>query len=214
MDQDKQHQEEHDRLDQQANPDSGWLVQVIQLPYGNFKPVATDHQQVDLMISGLAKRKKRPKPEFKWREMVEQWEDYIGDSKLQDWQRLCWDLTLEGDFGTYWQCEKVKSDHFRETGRLYTNQNSTQALKSVWVNICDFLKMPEEVALFESERHLKLYTLKTNKIFPLGRITNLEDSPLESLLAYIHKPRPPEASTARWMKRRKGRRANSHWYNG
>ncbi|OIW34887.1 hypothetical protein CONLIGDRAFT_29751 [Coniochaeta ligniaria NRRL 30616] len=117
---------------------------------------------------------KRRKPEHTWRQIVEAWYDYIGEAKLEDWQRLCRDLTLEGDFKTKQECK--------------------EALSTVWVNLVDFLFKPEEVALFGSEGDLRMYTQLTDKVFPKRRIEDMENSPLEALLAYVFKIRPEKTS--------------------
>jgi hypothetical protein len=84
-----------------------------------------------------------------------------------------------------------------------------QALSTVWVNPVNFLYTPKEVALFASEEDLRVYTRKTRKIFPKFMIESMEDSPLESLLAYVLQERPGETSKRHSKKRAKGRRTKT-----
>ncbi|OIW34888.1 hypothetical protein CONLIGDRAFT_675840 [Coniochaeta ligniaria NRRL 30616] len=109
-------------------------------------------------------------------DVVKAWQEYFGEGNLDDWARFCRDLGLEGDFSSKKKCKK--------------------AMKSVWINIYDFLQTPDksQVTRFPSEAALSGYTLWTRKLYPRNRIE--ADSPLKLLLANILYPRW-------WMGRKK-----------
>lgn len=69
-------------------------------------------------------------------------------------------------------------------------------MKSVWINIHDFLQAADktQVTRFPSEAALAAYTIRTSKVFPRSKIE--ADSPLKLLLANILYPRW-------WMGRKK-----------
>ncbi|KAB5536654.1 hypothetical protein GE09DRAFT_1249325 [Coniochaeta sp. 2T2.1] len=130
-------------------------------------------QVVFLGFDGIPVDKPTPKPESYWLDIIKHWYNYIGHSRLADWKRLCSNLYLEGEFKTKKDCKK--------------------ALLTVWVNLVDFLYTPKHVALFGSEIDLKLYVRynpKDRKVFPKFLIKEMEDSPLEALLAYVIQKRP------------------------
>ena len=61
-----------------------------------------------------------------------------------------------------------------------------QALKTVWVNIPDFLNAvnrPNDVAFFPNQQALAAYTVETRKIFPKRYVG--KGSPLAALMAHI-----------------------------
>ncbi|KAK8095581.1 uncharacterized protein PG998_002209 [Apiospora kogelbergensis] len=98
--------------------------------------------------------------------IVRQWNQYIQDGALENWQRLLKDLGLEGEFRSKNQCRK--------------------ALKKIWVNIYDFLeavKVGKPVPRFKTEAELSHYTLRTDRVFPKKHIT--KGSPLANLMAHI-----------------------------
>ncbi|KAJ3580241.1 hypothetical protein NPX13_g321 [Xylaria arbuscula] len=99
--------------------------------------------------------------------VVTAWEEYMGEGKLEDFQRLMRDLGFEEHFPSKSKCR--------------------QALKAVWVNIPDFLYAIQHglpVHHFPSERELSNYTLKSPKrIYPKRFIP--KGSPLRQLLAHI-----------------------------
>jgi hypothetical protein len=43
----------------------------------------------------------------KYRPIAQEFEDYFGSGALEDWQRLCHDVGLEGYYGSITQCRKV-----------------------------------------------------------------------------------------------------------
>ncbi|KAI0430073.1 hypothetical protein F5Y09DRAFT_242145 [Xylaria sp. FL1042] len=98
--------------------------------------------------------------------VVTEWEAYIGHGELEDWQRLMKDLGFEEEFPSKAKCR--------------------QALKTVWVNIHDFLqavKKGEPVRRFPSQRALAQYTRTNHKFYPKKNIP--KGSPLRQLLAHI-----------------------------
>ncbi|KAI0523759.1 hypothetical protein F5B22DRAFT_415555 [Xylaria bambusicola] len=99
--------------------------------------------------------------------IVEEWSQYMGQGELQDFQRLMTDLGFEEHFPSKTKCR--------------------QALKTVWVNIPDFLHAVRNgypVHHFPSQQELSAYTLKTRKFYPKNYIS--KNSPLRQLLAHIH----------------------------
>ncbi|KAI0442515.1 hypothetical protein F4803DRAFT_373340 [Xylaria telfairii] len=98
--------------------------------------------------------------------VVVEWEKYMGHGELEDWQRLMKDLGFEENFPSKTQCRK--------------------ALKTVWVNIPDFLqavKKGHPVYHFQSQRDLAEYTKKHRRFYPKDSIE--KHSPLKQLLAHI-----------------------------
>ncbi|GAP83335.1 hypothetical protein SAMD00023353_0203150 [Rosellinia necatrix] len=98
--------------------------------------------------------------------VVERWEVYMGMGELEDWQRLMKDLGFEEEFPSKTQCRK--------------------ALKTVWVNIHDFLNAIENgqpVPCFPSQRDLARYTKENGLFYPRRKIR--KGSPLRQLLAQI-----------------------------
>ncbi|KAI1333424.1 hypothetical protein F5Y16DRAFT_393819 [Xylariaceae sp. FL0255] len=96
--------------------------------------------------------------------VVKDWANYLGQGSLEDWQRLMRDLGFTEDFPSKTQCRKM--------------------LKTVWVNIYDFLsavKRGEPVTFFDSRTALARYTVKKRKFYPKNSIE--KDSPLRELLA-------------------------------
>ncbi|KAI1158574.1 hypothetical protein F5B18DRAFT_656534 [Nemania serpens] len=100
-------------------------------------------------------------------DVVVEWEKYMGQGELADWQRLMRDLGFDEEFPSKSQCRKT--------------------LKAgVWVNIPDFLhavKAGELVYIFPSQRQLAVYTRDTRLFYPKRKIQ--KDSPLRQLLAHI-----------------------------
>lgn len=117
----------------------------------------------------MAKRGRRqPKPPRE-PDVVKKWKAYFGDDSfgsLEHWRQLCWDLGLGDSFTSKTQCRK--------------------ALKTVWVNIPDFLNAvnrPNDVAFFPSQQALAAYTVETRKVFPKRYVG--KGSPLAALMAHI-----------------------------
>ncbi|KAI0452720.1 hypothetical protein F5B21DRAFT_505947 [Xylaria acuta] len=100
------------------------------------------------------------------RDVVVQWKQYMGNGELEDWKRLMRDLGFEEDFPSKTQCRK--------------------ALKTVWVNIPDFLqavKHGHPVHHFQSQSELAEYTKREGLFYPKRAIE--KRSPLRQLLAHI-----------------------------
>ncbi|KAI1131769.1 hypothetical protein F5Y10DRAFT_45259 [Nemania abortiva] len=98
--------------------------------------------------------------------VVVEWEKYMGLGELEDWQRLMRDLGFEEEFPSKSQCRK--------------------ALKTVWVNIPDFLdavKKGDPIHHFPSQRALAEYTREEHRVYPRKNIP--KGSPLKQLLAQI-----------------------------
>ncbi|KAI2635291.1 hypothetical protein GGS21DRAFT_74652 [Xylaria nigripes] len=101
--------------------------------------------------------------------VVIEWEKYMGNGDLEDWRRLMQDLGFEEEFASKNQCRK--------------------ALKTVWVNIPDFLqaiKNGEPVHHFANQRELAVYTVTYCRFYPRRSIK--KGSPLKQLLANILVP--------------------------
>ncbi|KAK4230633.1 hypothetical protein QBC38DRAFT_451964 [Podospora fimiseda] len=102
---------------------------------------------------------------------VKSFNEYFGSGTLEDWQRLCTDLGLEGqDFRSKTKCRN--------------------AIKTINVNIWDLVdavihKDPKEIPQrFHSRRALIDYTLRTKRIFPLDAVKD-EMGPVRALLRQI-----------------------------
>ncbi|KAK3329006.1 hypothetical protein B0H66DRAFT_9932 [Apodospora peruviana] len=93
--------------------------------------------------------------------------DYFGENTLENWQRLCVDLGLVGDFSSKTKCRK--------------------AIKKINVNIYDFLKAVKEGIFpyhFPNVTELRRYTIKNKKIFPKKKAKE-EKGPVRALLKGI-----------------------------
>ncbi|KAI3328930.1 hypothetical protein HD806DRAFT_266865 [Xylariaceae sp. AK1471] len=100
------------------------------------------------------------------RSVVVKWDNYMGEGALEDWQRLMKDLGFDETFRSKTQCKK--------------------ALKTVWVNIPDFLHAIENgqpVRHFRNQWDLAKYTKKERRYYPKGQVE--KGSPLRQLLAHI-----------------------------
>ncbi|TGJ78847.1 hypothetical protein E0Z10_g9918 [Xylaria hypoxylon] len=98
--------------------------------------------------------------------VVGEWGMYMGRGGLEDWQRLMKDLGFEEEFPSKTQCRK--------------------ALKTVWVNIRDFLDAVETgrpVHHFKNQYQLAAYTRKMQRFYPKKNIE--KGSPLRQLLAQV-----------------------------
>ncbi|KAI1434577.1 hypothetical protein GGR50DRAFT_694941 [Xylaria sp. CBS 124048] len=103
--------------------------------------------------------------------VVVAWEQYMRKGELEDWQRLMRDLGLQSEFSSKAKCRKT--------------------LKTVWVNIPDFLDAIKEgvpVFHFRCQHDLAHYTKKYRRYFPKSDIP--KGSPLRQLLADIMGFRP------------------------
>ncbi|KAK4193331.1 hypothetical protein QBC35DRAFT_102937 [Podospora australis] len=104
------------------------------------------------------------------RDVAAEFDTYFGSaSKLENWQRLCADIGLEGDFGSLTKCRR--------------------ALRKVFVNIHDLLDAisanpPQKPYIFPSHRKLVIYTLWTRRIFPKAEAKD-HGGPVRDLLRHI-----------------------------
>ncbi|KAK4170241.1 hypothetical protein QBC43DRAFT_2438 [Cladorrhinum sp. PSN259] len=83
--------------------------------------------------------------------IVDQFNNYYGSGSLEDWQRLCFDIGLEGDFSSKTKCRN--------------------AIRTVHVNIWDLLdavdKEPKQYPRrFPNAKKLADYTVDTGRIYP------------------------------------------------
>lgn len=62
--------------------------------------------------------KKKTKKKTKTPSIVKRFDKYFGSGTLEDWQRLCRDVGLEGSYGSITQCRKVYIDTYLPTYRL------------------------------------------------------------------------------------------------
>ncbi|KAI8632387.1 hypothetical protein F5Y19DRAFT_362561 [Xylariaceae sp. FL1651] len=122
----------------------------------------------------MAKKKKNRKAQAKTKSnkkppqppIVVKWESYMGENALEDWKRLMKDLGFSEEFPSKTRCRK--------------------ALKTVWVNIPDFLlaiEKGEPVHFFRDQFELARYTRKECRYYPKNSIS--KGSPLRQLLAHI-----------------------------
>jgi hypothetical protein len=124
--------------------------------------------------------------------VVKQWESYIGRATLEDWQRLCHDVGLQGDFGSKIKCRKVSNiaDRYSDRpnrGNIDCCSPTLQALNGVWVNIHDFLaaeRKPEDVHHFNTRTELQEYSRAARKFYPKKKAK--ESGPLRALLIKMH----------------------------
>jgi hypothetical protein len=119
--------------------------------------------------------------------VVVEWKQYMGEGALADWQRLMKDLGFDEEFPSKTQCRKVTKQTLlprcRATRSVLTLH---KALKTVWVNIPDFLHAIENgqpVHHFRNQWDLAKYTIKTRRYYPKDGIE--KSSPLRQLLAHI-----------------------------
>ncbi|KAK5657136.1 hypothetical protein OQA88_3664 [Cercophora sp. LCS_1] len=111
--------------------------------------------------------------------IVKRWNDYFGSGGLADWQRLCVDVGLTGDYSSKTKCRKACPSFF---GR---RPEKADALKKVHVNIVDLLDaVPkgEHPHRFPNRSELALYTTSTKKIYPKHEA---KKGPLKVLLREI-----------------------------
>lgn len=54
----------------------------------------------------MTSKKKRPAPPQR-QDVIVRWKNYFGAGDLEDWQRLCQDLGLDGEFGSKTKCRTV-----------------------------------------------------------------------------------------------------------
>ncbi|KAL2127115.1 hypothetical protein VTI74DRAFT_11315 [Chaetomium olivicolor] len=100
------------------------------------------------------------------RKIVEEFDDYFGTGTVQDWQRLCHDIGLEGTFTSITQCRK--------------------ALRRVHVNIYDLLdavKQGRQPRRFANAQQLATYTVNSGKIYPKRYVKEM--GPVKALMRQI-----------------------------
>lgn len=140
------------------------------------------------------------KKKKKTKSIVCRFDTYFGSGALADWQRLCRDVGLEGEYPSKNQCRKVSptpslfsppmsspspppaSSHFSRSN----SPCGVQALKTVYVNICDLMdavKAGRQVKQFQSEGALANYCRSTRKIYPLTKAK--EGGPVRYLLRAV-----------------------------
>ncbi|KAK3950471.1 hypothetical protein QBC32DRAFT_217312 [Pseudoneurospora amorphoporcata] len=113
----------------------------------------------------MGKKKNRPAHPKK-HDVVVRWKNYFGAGHLEDWQRLCQDLGLDGDLPSKRKC--------RET------------LRTINVNIWDFLDAVEVgniPQMFLTKNELIKYTWKTGRIFPRDEAKDM--GPVAALLKIL-----------------------------
>ena len=54
------------------------------------------------------RNRNRPAPPQNQQVVVERWKNYFGAGDLEDWQRLCGDLGLDGGLPSNTQCREVR----------------------------------------------------------------------------------------------------------
>ncbi|EGO52179.1 hypothetical protein NEUTE1DRAFT_90197 [Neurospora tetrasperma FGSC 2508] len=113
----------------------------------------------------MTSKKKRPAPPQR-QDVIVRWKNYFGAGDLEDWQRLCQDLGLDGELGSKTKCRT--------------------ALKSINVNIWDFLDAVEVgniPQMFLTKKELVKYTSKTGRIFPRDEAKDM--GPVAALLKIL-----------------------------
>ncbi|KAK4105539.1 hypothetical protein N658DRAFT_503664 [Parathielavia hyrcaniae] len=102
----------------------------------------------------------------KHRSIVQEFDDYFGTGTLEDWQRLCRDVGLDGYYGSITQCRK--------------------ALRTVHVNIRDLLdavRQGQSPQRFANTAQLAAYTVNTGRFYPRWRIKEM--GPVRALMRRI-----------------------------
>ncbi|KAK3310037.1 uncharacterized protein B0T15DRAFT_386951 [Chaetomium strumarium] len=98
--------------------------------------------------------------------IVQEFNDYFGTGTLDDWQRLCQDIGLEGDLSSITRCRK--------------------ALRTVHVNIHDLIdavKQGRRPRRFRNAEQLAQYTVATGKIYPKRCVKEM--GPVKALMRPI-----------------------------
>ncbi|EGZ76993.1 hypothetical protein NEUTE2DRAFT_99337 [Neurospora tetrasperma FGSC 2509] len=127
--------------------------------------VSTHHNSSFDSSSIIMSKKKRLAPPQR-QDVIVRWKNYFGAGDLEDWQRLCQDLGLGGEFGSKTKCRT--------------------ALKSINVNIWDFLDAVEVgniPQMFLTKKELVKYTTKTGRIFPRDEAKDM--GPVAALLKIL-----------------------------
>lgn len=127
----------------------------------------------------MTKKNKNKKQAFK------RWEEYYNEDALDHWQHLMTVLDIEGYFGSKTQCKKVLlALTLPENWPSLTNR--WQALRSVWINIRDFLDAAarnQPVPRHRNRHALAHYTETTGRFYSRKKIVS--GSPLAALMATI-----------------------------
>ncbi|KAK3947762.1 hypothetical protein QBC32DRAFT_365540 [Pseudoneurospora amorphoporcata] len=114
----------------------------------------------------------------KYNEVVEKFNEFIGERKLKDWKKLCDTIGLEGEFESIQSCR--------------------EAIEAVHVNIYDVLDADEIIQAggkarpqrFSTPYELSEYTKRAEKIYPRWMVIRSE--PEGALLKNINNPRLDE----------------------
>ncbi|KAK1776005.1 hypothetical protein QBC45DRAFT_395586 [Copromyces sp. CBS 386.78] len=114
----------------------------------------------------------------KQKEVVEKFDEFIGERKLKDWKKLCDTIGLEGEFESIQSCR--------------------EAIEAVHVNIYDVLDADEIIQAggkarpqrFSTPYELSEYTKRAEKIYPRWMVIRSE--PEGALLKNIDNPRLDE----------------------
>lgn len=110
---------------------------------------------------------------------------YFGEeTKLENWQKLCNDLRIEGDLNSITKCRNVSHRPLKIFRPL--RLMNCQALKRKFVNIHDLLDAVarnETPRQFGSANELANYTRRHHKFFPLRQAK--EGGPVRALLIHI-----------------------------
>jgi hypothetical protein len=132
--------------------------------------------------------KKNKKPVVHEPQIVVRFNKYFGKGDLDDWQRLCRDVGLDGTMPSIVKCRAVG-----HTGCMAFPQwvktwltNVAQALKQVWVNIHDLVdaaKHNRPVPRFDTRDELIKYTRRTKKFYPLQYVKEM--GPVRALLTHM-----------------------------
>ncbi|KAE9381960.1 hypothetical protein N431DRAFT_476696 [Stipitochalara longipes BDJ] len=100
--------------------------------------------------------------------IISEFDRYFGnDTKLENWQRLCGDVGVDGELLSIRKCK--------------------QALIPVWVNIHDLIHAVRHNRTpprrFQTQRELSQYTKKNRRYYPREKAK--EGGPIRALLAHI-----------------------------
>lgn len=127
------------------------------------------------------------------RNIVQEFADYFGsESKLANWQRLCYDLDIFDDVGSITKCKNVRNSPFPSNyplktllacKRHFANHFPCQALKRVHVNIHDLIDAKRNgtaVRQFKNHKQLIEYTQNNHRFYPKKKAK--EGGPVRLLL--------------------------------
>ncbi|KAG7293000.1 hypothetical protein NEMBOFW57_003045 [Staphylotrichum longicolle] len=110
----------------------------------------------------------------KTRAIVQEFDAYFGAGSLDDWQRLCRDVGLDGDYSSIAQCRKASIPP------------TSYGLRTVHVNIHDLLdavKQGRRPQRFRNAAELAAYTVNNGKIYPKKHAKEM--GPVKALMRRI-----------------------------